>query len=162
MNRTSGTPWTGRGTVIEPLAVPPRVVLDTNVVLSALVFRAGLASRLRVLWQQGAFLPVVSRGSAAELMRVLAYPKFKLDADEREELLADYLPYAQTVADIQTPAVADGLVCRDPADQMFLDLAYSAQVEALVSGDEDLLSLRDQCPRFAILRPADFLQQFPV
>jgi putative PIN family toxin of toxin-antitoxin system len=147
--------------VAERPATPPlRVVLDTNVVLSALVFRAGVAARLRGLWQQGAFVPVVNRDTAAELMRVLAYPKFKLGAAEREELLADYLPYAETVAEAQTPA-PDTPICRDPADQMFLDLAYSAKAEALVTGDEDLLSLRAQCPRLTIMRPAEFLQRFP-
>jgi putative PIN family toxin of toxin-antitoxin system len=147
--------------VVEPSAAQPRVVLDTNVVLSALVLRAGLLSRLRTLWQTSAFMPVVNRDTAAELMRVLAYPKFKLDAAEREELLADYLPYAETVAEVQTPA-PDVPICRDRADQVFLDLAYSAKVEALVSGDADLLSLRTQCPHFAIIRPADFLKRFPA
>jgi len=46
--------------VAKPLALPPRVVLDTNVVLSALVFRSGPAAGLRALWQRGALTPIVA------------------------------------------------------------------------------------------------------
>jgi putative PIN family toxin of toxin-antitoxin system len=146
--------------------MPPRVVLGTHVVLSALVFRSGLAARLRGLWQRGAIVPVVDRKTAAELVRVLGYAKFKLASDERKDLLADYLPYAETVAETMadSPAraapEAERLVYRDPADQMFLDLAHQAGVDALVSGDADLLSLHDPDAHFSILRPADFLKRF--
>ena len=117
------------------------MVLDTNVALSALVLRSGSAARLRALWQQKALLPIVNRKTAAELIRVLAYPKFKLNASEREELLADYLPYAEVWADADAPAPG-APVCRDPADQMFIALAHSANARMLVSGDEDLLRQR--------------------
>ena len=70
---------------------PPRVVIDTNVVLSALVFGKGTTARLRAAWQGGHCLPLVSTATAQELVRVLAYPKFRLDPQEQQELLADYL-----------------------------------------------------------------------
>ena len=66
------------------------VVLDTHVVLSALVSGGGLAGRLRVGWRQGVFVPMASTATAQEL--VLAYPKFRLSKLEQDELLADYLP----------------------------------------------------------------------
>jgi predicted nucleic acid-binding protein len=53
-------------------------VLDTKVVLSALVFGSGLASRLRMAWQNQAVLSLVNTDTAQALMRVLAYPKFHL------------------------------------------------------------------------------------
>src|SRR5947207_420118 len=65
----------------------PRVVLDTNVVLSALLFGAGVAGRVRVGWQSGRFVPLASAATARELVRVLAYPKFRLTAAEQEDLL---------------------------------------------------------------------------
>ena len=145
---------------------PPRVVLDTNVVLSALVFRSGQAARLRALWQQEALLPIVNRETAAELLRVLAYPKFKLGASEREELLADYLPYAEVWAGADASA-PDAPVCRDPADQMFIDLAHSANAQNPGCASRDglvqrCLSLRAQCTGFAIAGIADFLKLFPA
>lgn len=121
---------------------PPRVVLDTNVVLSALVFTSGATARLRQAWQHGICLPLVSTATAQELMRVLAYPKFKLSRAEQAELLADYLPHAEVVAvPDPPPAVPD---CRDPHDLPFLHLAVAGQAQALITGDKDLLALAGQ------------------
>ena len=56
-------------------AEPQRVVLDTNVVLSALLFSGGGgAARLRQAWQSCRFSPFVSSATAQELVRVLGYP----------------------------------------------------------------------------------------
>jgi predicted nucleic acid-binding protein len=79
------------------MAQPPRVVLDTSLVLSALVFGRGRVAALRHAWQCGRCLPLVSRVTAAELLRVLNYAEFKLSAADRENLLSDYLPYCQSV-----------------------------------------------------------------
>ena len=65
--------------------------------VSALVFGGGSAALIRSAWQAGEFIPLVSSATASELVRVLAYPKFRLAAHEQEELLADYLPYALAV-----------------------------------------------------------------
>lgn len=133
---------------------PARVVLDTNVVLSALVFGKGSTTRLRTAWQAGLCLPLVSTASAQELIRVLAYPKFKLTAQEQQELLADYLPYAQVIRIAQPPPQVPA--CRDPFDVLFLHLAAAGRADALVTGDADLLVLArvGRCP---IMTPHVFL-----
>ena len=125
---------------------PPRVVLDTNLVLSALVFAQGWLATLRHAWQNGHCVPLVSRTTTSELIRVLAYPKFKLSDEEQRELLADYLPWCATVRIPDPPPVTPE--CRDPFDQPFLQLAVAGKADYLVSGDKDLLSLVDQfdCP----------------
>ena len=70
-----------------------RVVLDTNVVVSALLFR-GATSELHAIWKRGGLTLVVSEVSLAELTRVLAYPKFRLTGDMVAGLLAtEVLPY---------------------------------------------------------------------
>ncbi len=121
------------------MSAAPRVVLDTNVVLSALVFAGGATARLRQGWQAGRLTPLASAATARELMRVLAYPKFKLGAQEQQELLADYLPWAEAVAVPEPPPRVPP--CRDPHDLPFLHLAVAGRAEALVSGDADLLAL---------------------
>lgn len=118
---------------------PVRVVLDTNVVLSALVFRGGAAGLVRQAWQRGLIVPLVSAFTVQELVRVLAYPKFRLSKAEQEELLADFLPYAQTVRMSQPPPVVPE--CRDAMDLPFLQLAVAGQAQVLVSGDRDLLAI---------------------
>ena len=118
---------------------PLRVVLDINLVLSALVFGGGQAGQLRRAWQAGAFVPLVSTVTVQELVRVLAYPKFSLSRAEQDELLADFLPCAQTVRMPQPlPLVPE---CRDPLGVPFLQLAMAGQAQRLVSGDKDLLVL---------------------
>lgn len=121
------------------MKAPPRVVLDTNVVLSALLFRDGAVARVRGGWQCGRFVPLASTATARELVRVLAYPKFRLAADEQEQLLADYLPWVQAVQ-IRGPPPSTP-ACRDPLDLPFLHLAIAGKARALVSGDRDLLAL---------------------
>jgi putative PIN family toxin of toxin-antitoxin system len=126
---------------------PVPVVLDTNVVLSALVFGGGKAGQLRRAWQQGAFIPLVSTATAEELIRVLAYPKFRLSREDQSELLADYLPYAQTVRMPQPPPAVPS--CRDPLDLPFMELAVAGQAKMLFSGDRDLLVLSAEFERMA-------------
>jgi uncharacterized protein len=123
-----------------------RVVLDTNVVLSALVFGKGRTALLRAAWQDGRFSPLISTATAQELVRVLACPKFRLGAQQQEELLADYLPYAEAVRIPRPPPAVP--VCRDPFDMPFLHLAAAGRADALVTGDADLLSLArvGRCP----------------
>lgn len=131
-----------------------RVVLDTNVVLSALLFRSQAANRLRGAWHDGACQPLASAATVSELLRVLTYPKFRLSADEQHELLADYLPCTTSVRMPATPPAVPE--CRDPHDAMFLELASVGRARLLVSGDRDLLALAGQTP-FDIITPADFL-----
>lgn len=115
------------------------VVLDTNVVLSALLFGDGAAGRVRRAWQQGAFLPLASTTTVQELIRVLAYPKFRLSHAEQEELLADYLPYIKTVRIPRPPPQVPK--CRDAQDEPFMHLAVAGRAQVLVSGDRDLLAI---------------------
>ena len=135
-----------------------RVVLDTNVLLSALVFNSGVMARLRSLWMTEHIQPYASKETIQELIRVLANKKFKLDAADQESLLSDYLPFAQ-IANTLLNVPKIGLpICRDPKDQMLLDLAVSAKVEYLVTGDQDLLVLADTPDLgFKIVKPLEFL-----
>ena len=121
------------------MSAPVRVVLDTNVVLSALVFGGGAAGLVRRAWQQGAILPLASTATVQELVRVLAYPKFGLSQAEQDELLADYLPYTETVHIPQPPPQVPE--CRDVLDEPFMHLAMAGNAQVLVSGDQDLLAI---------------------
>jgi len=127
------------------MSAPVRVVLDTNVVLSALVFGGGAAGQVRRAWQRGALLPLASTVTVQELMRVLAYPKFRLSQLDQDELLADYLPYTQTVHILQPPPQVPP--CRDVLDEPFMHLAVVGKAQVLVSGDRDLLAIAEEFER---------------
>ncbi len=124
----------------------PRVVIDTNLVLSALVFAQGRLTPLRQAWQNRQIQPLVSKVTAAELIRVLNYPKFKLSTADQQELLADYLPYCNTIIIPEPPPLTPE--CRDAYDVPFLQLALAGEAQALITGDLDLLCLASsfKCP----------------
>jgi putative PIN family toxin of toxin-antitoxin system len=117
-----------------------RVVFDTNVVVSALLFPKGRLAWLRAHWREGDAVPLVSPVTARELTRVIGYSKFRLSEQFRMEALALYIPYCESL----DPADKCPVQCRDPKDQPFLDLAQSGNADALVTGDEDLLVLVGQ------------------
>lgn len=125
-----------------------RVVFDTTTVLSALLFPSGRLAWLRQHWRERGCMPLISRSTAAELSRVLCYPRFRLSPQDARELMADYLPHCEVVESREQCELA----CRDPNDQPFLDLAQSGRADVLVSGDKDLLALAGQTT-FAIATP---------
>lgn len=131
-----------------------RVVIDTNVLVSALVF-GGKMGKLRIKWQSDLFIPLASKATVTELIRVLAYPKFKLTSTEQEDLLSDYLPFCDTVImPEQLPVIPK---CRDVFDEPFLVLALVGNADYLVTGDLDLLSIKENfsCP---IITVEDFFK----
>lgn len=131
-----------------------RVVIDTNVLVSALVF-GGKMGKLRMKWQSYLFIPLASKATVTELIRVLAYPKFKLTSTEQEDLLSDYLPFCDTVImPEQLPIIPK---CRDVFDEPFLVLALVGNADYLVTGDLDLLSIKENfsCP---IITVEDFFK----
>ena len=132
---------------------PLRAVLDTNVLVSALLFTEGRLSWLRPCWQSGQLLPVMAEPTARELLRVLAYPKFRLNSQDRERLLEDLLPWSESWG---PPIPASRHRVRDPHDQVFLDLALAADTPVLVSGDADLLELQHTVKPLLILSPDNF------
>jgi len=129
-----------------------RVVLDTNVVVSALVFQHGRLAWIRNAWMARRFTPLASRAPIDEIVRVLTYPKLQLTSDEIDVLLADYLPFVQAMeikAGSETvPELAD------PDDRMFLELAAGGRAGFLVTGDRDLLRL-SRVGNCQIIAPAE-------
>jgi putative PIN family toxin of toxin-antitoxin system len=129
-----------------------RVVLDTNVLVSALLF-TGKLSKIVDLWQQGKVIPLISRETFEELRAVLEYPKFSLAPDEIQSIIEnEILPFFEVV-EIQENVRG---VCRDPGDDKFIACAVSAPADFLVSGDKDLIGLK-RYKTVKIIRVSEFL-----
>jgi len=112
-----------------------RVVLDTNILVSALLFKGGLA-RIVDLWKKGKIIPVLSRETFAEFEAVLEYPKFSLTRQEIKVLIEEeLLPYFEV---IEITDDVEG-ICRDTNDDKFIACAVSASADFIVTGDKDLL-----------------------
>lgn len=109
---------------------------------------------LRHSWQNAHITPLASKDTVKELMRVLAYPKFKLSKDEQALLLADFLPYTETVIIEQIPD--DLPLIRDPADQKFLILAVVGQAEVFIIGDTDILAIQSSFHTPSIITLAEY------
>lgn len=136
-----------------------RVVFDTNTVISALLFSEGQLAWLRTVWRQGTIVPLISKATTEEIVRVLGYPKFHLDAADQEELLGDFLPFAEIIDTILPTGEVP--ICRDKYDQIFLELAIAGEADALVTGDADLLVLAEESP-IPIMTPADFHRRIGI
>jgi putative PIN family toxin of toxin-antitoxin system len=133
-----------------------RVVLDTNALVSALLF-SGVSSKLVSLWQNGLIAPLLSREILDEYLRVLSYPKFALSEAEIKELIQEeILPFAEVVK----PKRRLRVVRRDPSDNKFLECAVAGKADVIISGDKDLLSL-GRYRQIRIQSPAQFFADHP-
>lgn len=133
-----------------------RVVFDTNVILSA-SFRAESTASRALRHALAAHEVVVSPQLLVEMERVLLRPKFDriVPLRTRQELLRLLLAQVTVVR----PTVRHRL-CRDPDDDMVLDVAVAAQASAIVTGDKDLLVM-NPFHEIAVITPADFLDRMP-
>jgi len=129
-----------------------KFVLDTNVLVSAALFKGSLARQaFNKAGADGKIL--ISDDVLAELQDVFSRPRFDkyLSAELRMIFLNDFLKVAEIIDITQTIAV-----CRDPKDNKFLELALSGHATHLLSSDKDLLVLHP-FQGIAIVTPADFL-----
>lgn len=128
-----------------------RVVLDTNVVVSGLLF-GGRPGELVSLWKRNRIIPLCSKPMIEEILGVLAYPKFQLSGQEIQALLyQEILPWFEI-----TPFESGkAYVQADAEDDKFIWCALSGHADGIVSGDMHLLSL--QHPPVPILTVQAFL-----
>jgi uncharacterized protein len=118
-----------------------RVVLDTNVVTSALLWRGASYQLLQAIRQAPSIQLYTSAELLEELADVLSRPslagRLAVIGRSADDVLLDYIT-AVTVVD--APPLAQP-VCRDPDDDAVLALGIAAQAELIVSGDKNLLVL---------------------
>jgi putative PIN family toxin of toxin-antitoxin system len=133
-----------------------RVVLDTNVLLSGLMYPGSTPGKVVRAWRESRVELVLSVEQLTEIGRVLSYPKIrkilKWDRPTIESFLKQLYLRSELV-DISGTAAS---VPMDPGDDFMLAALVAGEAECLVTGDADLLALRD---RYPILTPAEFVQR---
>lgn len=131
-----------------------KVIIDTNIIVSALLFDNSIPQKALDLANQQNII-VFSAATIAELETVLERRKFDKYASPkiRQAFLSELISSAQIV-EIRTQVV----ICRDPKDNKFLELAVDGNANYLVTGDRDLLTL-DSFRKTEILTPAQFLDK---
>ena len=150
------------------MAKAKRLVLDTNIWLDWLVFADTGIAHIRQLQEAGHVELLIDAACEAELVRVLAYPfsKGPLDAAQQAAALATCRRLTTRVEmDLPPPERARLPRCPDPDDQKFLELAFAAHADILVTKDRALLDLsrrkKKQVGRtvnFRILTPDEFAE----
>ena len=116
-----------------------RIVIDTNLLISALLSGTSLPAHLVVLWREGRFNLLTSADQLDELIRVTRYPKIR--GRLTPALAGRLINQLRKVAIILTnlPTVT---VCADPYDNYLLAMVKAGQAEFLLTGDKrDLLGL---------------------
>ncbi len=128
-----------------------RLVLDTNILLSALLTRGTPPDLLYQAWRRGDFELVSSAAQIEEVVRVLGYPHLRERVRGTEAaILVDGLKTLATLAEY----LPDIQISRDADDDKILATALAGQADYLVSGDKDLLSLPETCG-MKIITPRD-------
>ncbi len=130
---------------------PLRLVIDTNLWLDLLVFRDPGAGRLAALLAETPRERIALSGCdgmRAELADVVARPQFRLDADDRAEILRSW----DARVDRHPPAPDCALACTDRDDLKFLNLAIAQRAHWLLSRDRALLAARKSASRRFALR----------
>ena len=112
----------------------PRAVIDTNLFVRGLL-KGPVTVPLMQAWKEHRFKLVTSEKLMVELFEVLARPKFNEYFTEDDVRELGELIYEQ--AEMVEPTVQVAL-CRDPKDDIFLDVAIAGGVHYLVTGDDDL------------------------
>jgi len=135
----------------------PRAVLDTNVLVSALISPVGGSARLLLALRSGAFELLVSPLLLAELREVLRRDKFRQWVSEAEaDAYVELIRSEGVVRADPRPSLEP--LSADPDDEYLIDLARDARADALVTGDAHLLDLRAIIPA---MTPAEFLETLP-
>lgn len=130
-----------------------KVVIDTNVIISALLF-GGNPGRLLDLWRNKYITPLVSQEIMDEYLKVLSYPKFRLSEQEIKYLIMyEILPWFEVIIVME----GSHFVTDDPADDKFIWCAMAGGAEYIISGDDHLLACH-LCP-VPVLTPVAFIKQ---
>jgi len=134
------------------------VVIDTNIVVSSLLFR-GRASFAHRLWVEGQFDLAFSDAVLDEYRQVLGYPKFGRSGSDVEYLVSQELtPFGRT---FKTRLPVGAWIPEDPDDDKFIALALAAKSDFLVSGGAHILDRRHELP-CSVRSLAEFLELFEL
>jgi putative PIN family toxin of toxin-antitoxin system len=133
----------------------PKVVLDTNVLLSGIAYPASIPGKILSAWRGGSIDLLLSAYILDELRRVLPRLAHRHGLSGAE--IDDLVDALAIQAEIIEPEPSNNPRLRDAADEPVLDTLLAAltisEADYLITGDKDLLAVAE---RFPILTPAQF------
>ena len=116
-----------------------RIVVDTNTIISGILLPGSVPGRLLSFLAERATL-IFSPATRDELLRVIAREKFDryVTFGARERAVTVLVRDSEIVIPRRVFHV-----CRDPKDDKFIDAAHAGKADCLISGDDDLIALRE-------------------
>lgn len=135
-----------------------RAVLDTNIVIRALIKPAGTVGPVLERLAAGDFTAVYSEPILEEFLAKLALPRIRKKYHLTDEDIADLLALLALRGILVEPK-RSVKVCRDADDNMVIEAALEGGAEWIVTGDEDLLSLK-KFESVRMVTPRRFLGAF--
>lgn len=118
-----------------------RVVLDTNVLISAVLVKSGNPLRIVEMWEAGAFSLILSQEILAEVERVFTYPKIRTRLQSRQEEIGAFVELLRSESlwvEIQEQL---HVVAPDESDNRYIETAVAGNADYVVTGDNHLLTL---------------------
>jgi len=135
------------------------VVLDTNVVISALLSPHGAPAEIIRRWQSGDFDVAISPPLLVELRRALGYGRVSRYLRQTQGEVTAFVRRLELVATVVEPRTTLDAVDDDPDDNRVLECALAAGATVVVTGDAHLLRMSEY-GSIAIVNPAGFLALF--
>jgi putative PIN family toxin of toxin-antitoxin system len=133
-----------------------RVVIDTNVVLSGLIKPDSVPGQMLHAWRNGSFRLVLSDFLIEEIAETLTRPKIQALVPWSKRKIDRFVLELRAFCDEVEPANLKADYPRDPDDIPVLATLIASNADVLVTGDRDLLALREQYP---IETPAEFVRR---
>lgn len=132
------------------------IILDTNVVISALLSAEGPPAQIIEYWESGMIEVATSGPLLQELKRVLGYERVKKYLEMSSEEINSLIHRWSTTALYVEPETELSVIKDDPDDNRVLECAAAAGAQYIVSGDDHLLNLGEY-QGIEILPPAGFI-----
>ena len=133
-----------------------KVVIDTNILVSGLMFPESVPGRIIAAWSEAQFDVVSSHEQLAEIGRVLAYPKIRRILRWNDQQIEQFIKRLYIRVEVAEPESTGVEALRDPDDAPNVGALAAADADLLVTGDRDLLALSD---RYPVETPAEFVRR---
>jgi uncharacterized protein len=132
-----------------------RAVIDTGVLVSALIRKHGTTGDVLRALRDGRFTVIYTTDIMVEIIDVLGRASFRTKYHIQPDDITALVNLIRLRGELVTPT-RKVMACRDPKDNKFLEAALATQTDCIVSGDGDLLDM-SSFEEIHILRPAEFL-----
>lgn len=138
-----------------------KVVLDTNIFISAALISQGAPAKIIDAWEKSKFWLIVSASIIDEFRTVIFYDRIRKRCPKNDQEINEFIKKVQK-SGIETPGKLNLLVIeKDPTDDKFIIAALEGNADYIVSGDLHLLELGSY-ENIKIVSPKEFVEILEV